>query len=425
MKKGLFVFATLTLLLGIFSVSALAQKASPNDRFAFLQQIYFENSAHQYDAYLLTELEAFLRTHPSFEQNDQILFMFADVLEQQKHYKRALINLLKIPVLFPKSTVRSDALQKITHLLKKIKTGSLLEQNEVLLNYARQPHYFDSPNEALLDLYNFLFSLNVSCLNRPLLNELNFYQTLCSTPKAQDDLLLYLKGSLRQKLGDFAAAEANFRELSSLYKKSPFLPQAYYRTALLDYKHLHKFTDAQNTFLRVINSFPTDTLAANAQFFLAELYADSLDSLSAGIDNYRLFLDAFPNHPWAARAFKRLTFLLFKTKRYEEAITLIGTNLNAHASDSTFYALVDSMANVFRKEFKKYKYAARCYVLLASVSPKSHKSPFYLYTAAKLYLQKVKNRTRAEEICQRLQKAYKKSPYAAKCQRLLKQRRKK
>ncbi len=420
MKKGLFVFATLTLLLGVFNASALAQKATPNDRFAFLQQIYFENSTHRYDAYLLTELEAFLRTQPSFGQNDQILFMFADVLEQQKHYKRALINLLKIPVLFPKSTVRSDALQKIKQVLKKIKSGSLLEQNETLLSYARQPHYFDSNDEALLDLYNFLFSLNIPCLRRALLNELNFYETRCSAGQSQEDLVLYLKGSLLQQLGEFAAAEANFRELGSLYKKSPLLPRAYYRTALLDYKHLHKFTDAQNTFLRVINSFPTDTLAANAQFFLAELYADSLDSLSAGIDNYRLFLDAFPNHPWAGRAFKRLTFLLFKTKRHEEAITLIASNLNAHADDSTFYALVDSMAKVFRKDFKQYKYAARCYVLLASVKPQSHKAPFYLYTAAKLYLQKVKDRKRAKEICLRLQKAYKKSPYAVKCRRLLK-----
>lgn len=402
-----------------------AQNEALNDRFAFLQQLYFENTQHQYDAYLQTELESFLQKNPNFEQCDQIIWMFADVLNNENKTYRAIINYMKIPVLFPKSAIAKDARQKLQEILTHVKNAKLLEQKNTLLDYAFQPHYFESHNEALTDLYNFLFSLDLSCLKPTLLTELNQFDASCQPELGKRDLLLFLKGNLSQDLRQYFTAEADFRELISLYKSSSFYADALFRLGMIEYRHLHKFSEAQNTLLQVINNFPDDEHAPQAQFYLAELYADSLDSISAGIDNYRLFLDAFPEHPLFNKAFKRLAHLLFHTKRYEEAITLIGDNLNKHADDSTFYMLVDSMAKVFRTNLKKYDYAARCYVLLASAQPGHHKNPFYLFTAAKIYYTKLKNRMKAEEICQRLNQEYPQSPYAKKCATLLKQRRKK
>ncbi len=413
---------TIVLIL-LLSFGLFAQNERLNDRFSFLQQVYFENSNGRYDSFLESELRAFLQKYPRFEQADQLMWMLAEVQRDAGQPFAALLQYLKITTLFPKSRIAPEAQKKVKHLLTQTKNASLLEERDTILTYMQGKKYFASPEEAVVDLYNFLFSLNVPKLNAPLLNDLNAYLGSCALQTNESgDILLFLKGNLNETLGHFATAEADFRELMALYKKSLLRPEALFRSAFLDYKYLNKLEDAKNAFVQIINSYPDNEIAPQAQFYLAELYADRLDSLNAGIDNYRLFVDAFPDHPLFRKAFKRLTLLLFKSKRYEEAVTLIGLHLNKHAQDSTFYALVDSMAHIFVKRFKKYEYAARCYVLLSTANPKSTQSPYYLYKAARIYKIYLKDIGRAKDICQRLRKNYADSPYAVKCQLLIKKR---
>ncbi len=406
----------------LLSFGLLAQNDRLNDRFAFLQQMYFENTNGIYDTFLETELQTFLQKYPRFEQRDQLLWMLAEVQLNAHKPFAAFIYYLKIPTLFPKSRIAPEARKKIRQLLSHTKNAALLEKRDSILTYINRKKYFDSPQEAAIDLYNFLFALNIPKLNRPLLNDLNTHFRSCKAQNSESDILLFLKGKLNESLGRYATAEATFRQLLALCKKSLLRADALYQTAFIDYKHLQKLEDAKNGFVQIINSFPDNENAPKAQFYLAELYADRLDSLNAGIDNYRLFVDAFPDHPLFRKAFKRLTLLLFKTKRYEEAVTLIGLHLNKHAQDSTFYSLVDSMAHIFVKRFKKYEYAARCYVLLSAANPHSARNPYYLYQAARIYRKYLKDVGRAKDICQRLRKNYPDSPYATKCQLLIKKR---
>ncbi len=414
------IIITLSIVVALF-----AQNERVNDHFAFLQQIYFENTKGLYDNYLNAELQTFLQKYPEFDQADQVLWMLGDVQINLKRPYAAFIQYFKIPILYPKSKIAPEAISKLDDLFSRVKNAAFLEKKDTVLAYLNQTHYFDSFDEAAVDMYNFLFSLDLSKLNTPLLYDLNQFERECRLSGKHEDILLFLKGQLNESLNHYPAAEANFRQLLALHKASLLAPDALFNTGWLDYRHLNKIEEAKNAFVRIINSYPNNENAPKAQFFLAELYVRSMDSLNAGIDNYRLFVDAFPDHPLFRKAFKRLTLLLFKTKRYEEAVTLIGTHLNKHAQDTTFYALVDSMALIFFKKFKKYEYAARCYVLLASANPESAKSPFYLYQAARIYMKFLKDIGRAKDVCQRLQEHYSQSPYATKCRLLIKQRIKK
>ncbi|NOX90615.1 MAG: tetratricopeptide repeat protein [Calditrichaeota bacterium] len=413
------------LLILSFVALLFAQEKTLNDRFAFLQQVYFENQSHDYDAFLITELENFLQKYPDFSLGDQITWMYSEILFSQKHNSSALINYLKIPVLYPESKFVKDAVGRIEDILSQNKLACLIEQKEKILKYAKHNHFFETKTEAQIDLYNFLFALNLDCFNKDLLKEIYRFERSCRELNSKQDLILYWKGSLNENLGKYKTAEANFRELTILRKTSPLYPAALFRSAWIDYRRLGKFQQALDQFLQIINSFPKDEHAARAQFYLAELYADSLDSVKAGIDNYRIFLEAFPEHPLFREAFKRLTFLFLKTKRYEEAITLIGLNLNKHAGEASIYVLVDSMAQVFEKKFKNYNTAARCYVLLASFKQPSENAPRYLYQAARIYSQKLNDSGRAKDICERLKSEYPDSPYTQKCVKLLKKRIKK
>ena len=409
----------------IIAFSLFAQSDHPNERFTFLQQIYFENSTGQYNAYLESELQAFLQKYPNSDQTDQVILMLGDVQFNRNKPYSAFIQYLKIPTLFPKSSLSDEARKKLNQFFKMNKNAAFLDIKDTILTYLNQKHYFETRQEAAVDLYNFLFSLELPELRLPLLRDLECFAQSCQENSAHGDIVLFLKGKLNVSLKHFSSAEADFRELLSLYKHSLLAADALFQVGWIDYKYLKKTEDAKNAFVRIINAFPNNENTPKAQFYLAELYVNRLDSLNAGIDNYRLFVDAFPDHPLFKQAFKRLTLLLFKTKRYEEAVTLIGMHLNKHAQDSTFYAVVDSMARVLKTNFRKYNYAARCYVLLASANPQSAQSPFYLYNAARIYKMNLKDIGRAKDICQRLQKSYPDSPYAVKCQLLIKQRVKK
>ncbi len=415
------------LLIFLISLSLFAQN-DVTKRFTFLQQIYFENQHHQYDAFLKEEFQTFLQKYPNFAQNDQILYMLGDVQFRHQQIPRALLSYLKIVVLYPKSPLVSEAKTQITKLLNSGDLFCFVECKDRFLDYMENRHFFENKAEAYIDIYNFIFGLNLDCFNEALLEDIGIFERTCSSTMpatGSKDLIFYWKGQLNRKLGNFNTAEANFRLVINAFKESPLYANALFNAAMLDYRQLSKIEKAKEDFIELINSFPQDAHAALAQFYLAELYADSLDSLQAGIDNYRLFMDAFPQHRLYNQAFKRLTFLLFKAQRYEEAITLIGVNLNKQPTDSTIHVIVDSMAHIFETKFKQYNTAARCYVLLSSQSVRTEKRPFYLFQAARLYYEKLKDVARASDICNRLQNEFPDSPFTAKCKALLKKRIKK
>ncbi|MHB2148996.1 tetratricopeptide repeat protein [Calditrichota bacterium LG25] len=392
-----------------------------NEQLAFLQQMYFENQDHADDDFLVQQFELFLKKHPFYRQNDQILWMYGNLLENKKQIARALFQYLKLGVLFPNSALATEARNRIRQLIDQKTPMCLVDCQEALEAYIDQPHFHENQIEGLFSVFSLIFSQNLSCFDEPLLKELTLFEQSCHEFDYSQDLLLYWKGILLKRMKKYSQAYGHFKKLQHLFSRSSLRPSALFESSFIAYRHLKRFTQARDGFVRLINHFPDDRHSPLAQFYLAELYADTLDSLNAGIDNYRLFLDAFPQHPMHAQAFKRLTFLYLKAQRYEEAITLIGLNLNRHAGDSSMVALVDSMANVFENTFRKYEMAARCYVLLASQLPPGEKTPYYLYRAARIYYKKMKDRARAEDICNRLSENFADTPYAEKCKLLLKQ----
>ncbi len=392
-----------------------------NEQLTFLQQMFFENQNHCYDDFLQEQFELLLQKAPFYKQNDQLLWMYGKLLEGNQQIARAFLQYLKLAVLYPHSSLSKEATARLQHLLDEQTLLCFADCREPLMRYLQSTHYFENPMEGLFNIFTQIFALNAPCFDEPLLAELKRLEQSCTDFTYEQDLLLYWKGLLLKRLGQYSTAYGQFRKLQQLFPQSSLRPAALFESAYLAYRHLRHFEQARDGFIELISHFPEDAHSPPAQFYLAELYADSLDSLQAGMDNYRLFLEAYSDHPLAKEAFKRLTFLYLKTHRYEEAITLIGVNLNRHGGDSTITALVDSMANVFEKEFKKYETAARCFVLLASQTPMTEKTPYYLYRAARIYYLKMKDRARAKDICLRLQKNFAESAYSEKCKLLLKQ----
>ena len=85
----------LLLFLSLMASVAGAQEKN-SDAFSYFQQLYFENSEHQYDPYLLKELPSLLESPPSHAQTDEILWMLASTEEWNGFKYKALLNYYKI-----------------------------------------------------------------------------------------------------------------------------------------------------------------------------------------------------------------------------------------------------------------------------------------------------------------------------------------
>jgi len=89
-----------------------AQENSP-DAFSYIQQLYFENSEHQFDPYLLKELPALLESAPPNAQTEEILWMLASTEEWNGLKYKALLNYYKILFLYPQSKFKEESISKI------------------------------------------------------------------------------------------------------------------------------------------------------------------------------------------------------------------------------------------------------------------------------------------------------------------------
>lgn len=396
-------------------------EAQVSEQLTFLQQMFFENSNHQFDSFLIDQFQKFLKQNPFYKQNDQIFWMYGKILEDRKDVASALIQYLKIFILYPKSNLAPEAETRIQHILEQKPLLCLIDCQQPIETYLHSNHFFENQTEALFNVYHFIFNLNFSCFDQALLTDLNLFEESCKEASFPEDLLLYWKGILQNRLKKYSMAYGQFKKLESLFPQSTLFPNALFESSMLAYRRFKRYEQARDGFVYLINHFPAEPQSALAQFYLAELYENGFDSLNTAIDNYRLFLEAFPDHPLSLEAFKRLTFLYLNTERYEEAITLMGINLNQHGEDSTVVVLIDSMANVLEKKFKKYEFAARSYILLASQLPANNRTPYFLYRAARIYAKFLKDKARAQDICNRLAKNFAESPYTEKCKLLLKQ----
>ncbi len=396
-------------------------EAQANTQLTYLQQMFFENQNHQFDSFLIDQFRKFLKQNPFYSQNDQIFWMYGKILENQQKFSDALIQYLKICTLHPKGKLAPEAKAHILQILEQKPLLCLADCQPAIENYLETNHFFENLTEAIFGVFHFIFNLNLPCFDQALLNELILFEESCLDTSYPRDLLLYWKGSLHKRQKNFPDAYGNYKKLESLFPQSSLFPQALFESSLLAYHQFKDYEEARDGFIHLINHFPGESTSAEAQFYLAELYEIGLDSLNAAIDNYRLFLDAFPDHPLNNEAFKRLILLYFKADRYKEAVTLMGVNLDQHSGDSSVVVLIDSMANVLEKKFKKYEFAARSYILLASQLPVNEKTPYFLYCAARIYAKYLNDTARAKDLCNRLAENFAESPYTEKCKLLLKQ----
>ena len=391
-------------------IGALWAQESKPDAFSFVQQLYFENSAHQYDQYLLQELPAILETDRFSGQTEEILWMLASTQKRNGLRYRAFINYYKILFLFPQSKFREESIKQIR---AEIKTGHL---NAALYPSPSENKAYGTAEEGSFACISFIYQAKCDSLNTALVDAFDLFLKRFSGSRFED-ILLFWKGQLYLKQNRPFFAEALFRQILFLYPNSALRPEIMLALADVYWHSTAKFNEAKEIYYELINSFSEDQYGGMAQFYLSELLADSLKNPEEAARSFRLFCQNYPEHPFVALAWKEMGETAKKEKKWLEACNYFAQSYEQAQDDSLIKYDLNQMETLSYR-LMDYQRAARVLMLQA----KRENSAEKMLRAAELYETRINNRAEARRILQRIIKDFPDSEVARKAKKKLNDR---
>lgn len=418
-KKN-FVLLSVLLLLPFFSRLFAQDTPSEADYFTHLQQLYFENSQHRYDDYLLERLENFDLLFPESKQLDQIYFMLGEITKARREPYRSFYYFAKLIFTKPSSKLKKDAVTRIDSLLTSPGELQLAERSDSIFSEFNKIPAATSPEESAFNLLSFIYSLSCDSLQAPFMAGARHYRQRFGLQAAHNDILLLWQVRIFNAQGSPATAKALLRELIALYPKSDVLPAAWLDLAAIEQDYFKNYTAARDDLLQVIDNFPESEQSARAQFRLARLFERYLHQPQLALENYRLVADAFAASPYRCPALFQLGKLLAENKDYTASAQAY-MQYYEHCADSGRAVLaLQQIADMCEHKLHNQPQLAATLLLLAQHTPNDSAAAGYLFRAATIYSQMPDQKEKAREACRIILKQYPNTSVAQKAAELLK-----
>jgi len=254
------LFITVTIL-SLFSNTLLCAQNQKQDYFEFLQEIFFENSNHQYDSVLLEKLHSLQQQAIENTEYEQVLWMLANVELNSDLDAAAFVHFFRLISLFPDSHFYMAS----THILDSLRLRLALPAS-----YAKYPAELPSQQnieEALFNEIAFLYSQPSDTLMIPLKKEIQDFIQHYQDSKFSD-ILLFWDGIISERIGLYYQAEILYRSVLRLYPQTPVLGQVKLNLGLLYLNHLNSVFKARDYLLKIVNNYAGKPIAGDAQFAL-------------------------------------------------------------------------------------------------------------------------------------------------------------
>lgn len=415
MKKVFVVF----IILFSWAITKARSDAVENTYFTHLQQIYFENTSGRYNSYLLPALKNFFVRFPHSAQEDQVTFMLANIYQQKQRDFSAFYYFTRLLFVYPASTLLAQAEQNADSLLQGSRNMAFHERSDSLRRILKTVTPGSEQQENLFAFFSFIYMLNVDSLQQDLLEDIYRYRTVFGMDAPYGDLLLMWKAKIYLHAHEYFAARASLLEFIALFPQSAIMPKVLLTCAQISAEPLQAYDAAKKYFVQLINDFPDSPQSAEAQFFLGRLYEKDLHNRRLAVENYRLFLQNFPQHRLRCRAFARLGPLLTEEENYTEALQTYMQYYQACADSAGALNALQQILYLANNKLHDAQRSAKTLLLLAAHSDNDSLSAAYLYRAAATFAGTADQKKRAEETCRLLIKRFPDTESAIRAKRLL------
>jgi TolA-binding protein len=386
MKKILFLF---------FLVANSYAQLDEIKQFNYLQSLFFDEDIDR--TLILDQMTKFEYQFPSSQFLDEIYFLKSSCYRYLGERESELYFYLKLIYLIPESSLKSQVIDSVLSLSGK----------------RRQPLQFyflkNSPNKLLekkqntsdlkekyFDFITFLYANPIPNTINVMLGDIQLYRHWYLNSVKNNDLLLFWQAKLYLQENRLNEALIQLKEIVINYPNSTLFLSALYEQANI-YAALGKTEKALLMLNDIINHNPNHKAAPRALFLMASLFENKLKKLDEAYNNYLILVESFPRHRLVIKALKKMTDI---AKTIKDADKLIDANLTLFESYAGDSLAIEALENLYTAYHLKNNDARRAEILLllSSHTKSEKKSNDYLFKAANIYTDKIKNDEKAREI---------------------------
>ncbi len=382
-------------LLLLFNTGSVFSQAERKGYFEFLQQIYFENTQHQYDTFLLDKMQSLQLHHLSPAEYEQVLWMISNLELNTGQSSSAFCHFFRLASLFPQSTF----VQQSKHLLDSL--SIVLALPETVPAYLKQIPFIPNLEEAFFNEISFLYSQNSDPLRSALLLEINDFLTHFPDSKF-GDILLFWEGVLNEQLNAYHESEVLYRIVLQLYPNSPVSGQAELNLSFLYLNHLKKVRKARVHLLNIINTYSDKPIAGDAQFALARIYDDSLKNSEEALLYYQMYTKHFSDSAQVLYALRRSGELNESLQKWEEAALAFEKLYEYAPTDTLALHALKHLEEIYLTKLKAYEKAARILLIESRVL----RDPQKLKQAAEIYKTYLHDPDKSQNILDNISKLF-------------------
>ncbi|KAA3617490.1 MAG: hypothetical protein D8M58_02000 [Calditrichaeota bacterium] len=391
--KTIFILA-----LALFFTSNIYAQNKVDLHYNILDEAFKELKQNSQIDYLIDEFENFVFIYPNSKQEDEILYRLSHLYSLKNQPSQQIIPLIKLNILHGNSPLRKRSIEIIDSLVTFSVDFTLSEQSEKTLQQLSNIPVQENYRLAYLDYLSFIYSLDYRKMDELFFGEISLYKKLFASFEEDMDAIIFWQANIYKVGKKHPAAIFNFDKVCKLYKKSRFVPQALLELAILNRDYLNNINQTRDYLLEIINQYPDAAKTGDAQYELAKLYDHNYKDTDEALKNYELHVSAFPNNPNYSSSLMRIAAIYEMKENYIESINsykrIVEKN---HNEEATFKAL-KIIIRLYEKKLNDNKLTAKTMILFAQTFPQNEESLGFLFSAGKLYLEKIEDKIKAKEV---------------------------
>jgi len=379
-------------------------------KFDFLKQLFYENESGKYNLVLVKGLNEVLLLSKNAQEQAELHWLLAKVQMKLADTTGAILNLSKLVYLYPKTDYTLSALDQLDSLKLKHKLPDFFYSDSI-----EPPLYIDLQERRFGFISDF-YSLNSRYYDRELIDEMGSF--LNAYPNSiYEELLLLWQAQLYLNIDQPYFAENIYRVLILRKPAATVKAQALLALARLNAGHLKDFERAEQYYLELIGSHSELEYGGTGQYELGLLYADSLKDFEAAESQLKLFQLNYSGHSHFADALKQLGQINEIQQNWAESCNYYQLFYEQAPLDSFAIEALAKIETIALNQLKNYQQTVVVLLLEARVLNDVNK----LLQAAKIYLDKLNDKQKAQQILNRIIKEYPNTEAEQKAQELLEQ----
>lgn len=371
--------------------------------------------------FAIEAFELYQLKYPDSPQEDEVLVRLSDLYKQVGNQPKAMYALLKCAIVHKNSSYYPQALQELDTLMTYSLNLNIKNRHlKVLQNVAGL-----APNESgyrvrTRRFFAFIFQLDLAELDRFLLEDLTRFWIKTNGNSKKDDEILFWLGAVFKRQDDVQHAVLYFERLLRHFTSSEYYAVSLFELAMV-YGMQNKTAQlAVDRLIELINQFPESPFTAEAQFQLGVIYEKRFSDKIEALTNYKLYVQAFPNHNRKSDALFRMAAIQVELDAHPEAINSLKMIVESARDEEKIRLAYKKIIALYKTKLKDWEQAAKTMVLYANLIQDSNVRAEELLNAGKIYKEKLKDRQQAHALFKIIIDTYPESSFAQQAKEELK-----